>query len=60
VLILAGLAAVSTTVFFLDTIRRAVAEGPGIVVLAAEARGLPVASRACCSTIPLDRGRAGW
>ena len=28
------------TVFFLDTIRRALAEGPEIVVLAAEARGL--------------------
>lgn len=39
-LILAALAAVSTTVFFLDSIRRAVAEGPEIVVLAAEARGL--------------------
>ena len=39
-LILAGLAAVSTAVFFLDAIRRAVTEGPEIVVLAAEARGL--------------------
>jgi ABC-type transporter Mla subunit MlaD len=35
-----GLVGASTTVFFLDTIRRAVAEGPEIVVLAAEARGL--------------------
>jgi len=32
--------AISTTVFFLDTIRRALVEGPEIVVLAAEARGL--------------------
>ncbi len=39
-LILAGLAAISTVVFFLDTIRRALVEGPEIVVLAAEARGL--------------------
>jgi len=40
ILILAGLLTISTTVFFLDTIRRALVEGPEIVVLAAEARGL--------------------
>jgi len=40
ILILAGLVTISMTVFFLDTIRRALAEGPEIVVLAAEARGL--------------------
>jgi len=39
-LILAGLAAISTFVFFLDTIRRALVEGPRIVVLAPEAKGL--------------------
>lgn len=40
VLILVALVVVSTTVFFLDTIRRALTEGPEITVLAAEARGL--------------------
>lgn len=40
ILILAGLTAISATVFFLDTIRRALTEGPEIVVLAGEARGL--------------------
>lgn len=39
-LILAGLIGISTTVFFLDTIRRELEEGPQIVVLASEARGL--------------------
>jgi len=37
---LAALVVTSTAVFFLDTIQRAVAEGPEIVVLASEARGL--------------------
>jgi len=40
ILILAVLVTISTTVFFLDTIRRALVEGPEIVVLAPEARGL--------------------
>jgi len=40
VLILAGLVVTSTLVFFMDTIRRALSEGPQIVVLAPEARGL--------------------
>ena len=40
ILILAGLVTISMTVFFLDTIRRALTEGPEVVVLAAEARGL--------------------
>lgn len=40
ILILTGLVAISMTVFFLDTIRRSLAEGPEIVVLAGEARGL--------------------
>ncbi len=40
ILILIGLVLLSTTVFFLDTIRRALAEGPEITVVAAEARGL--------------------
>lgn len=39
-LILLSLVGLSATVFFLDTIRRALVEGPEIVVLAAEARGL--------------------
>jgi len=39
-LILVILVSVSTVVFFLDTIRRALEEGPDIVVVAAEARGL--------------------
>lgn len=40
VLILLALTVVSCAVFFLDTIRRMLLEGPHIVVLAAEARGL--------------------
>jgi phospholipid/cholesterol/gamma-HCH transport system substrate-binding protein len=40
ILILAGVVATSTLVFFMDTIRRAMLEGPRIVVLASEARGL--------------------
>ena len=40
VLILAGLTVTSTLVFFMDSLRRALLEGPRIVVLAAEARGL--------------------
>jgi phospholipid/cholesterol/gamma-HCH transport system substrate-binding protein len=40
VLILTGLVITSTLVFFMDTIRRALLEGPHIVVLATEARGL--------------------
>lgn len=40
VFILLGLTAVSLTVFFLDTIRRELLEGPHIVVVAPEARGL--------------------
>ena len=40
ILILAGLVTISMTVFFLDTIRRGLAEGPDIVVVAAEAHGL--------------------
>ncbi|MCK5489417.1 MAG: MCE family protein [Gemmatimonadetes bacterium] len=39
-LILTVIVSISMTVFFLDTIRRALVEGPEIVVLAAEARGL--------------------
>jgi hypothetical protein len=38
--ILAGLALVSAVIFFLDAGRRALEEGPHVVVLAAEARGL--------------------
>ncbi|MBT8479274.1 MAG: MCE family protein [Gemmatimonadetes bacterium] len=40
IFILLGIISVSTAVFFLDTIRRALVEGPEIVVLASEARGL--------------------
>jgi phospholipid/cholesterol/gamma-HCH transport system substrate-binding protein len=40
IFILLGIISVSTAVFFLDTIRRALVEGPDIVVLASEARGL--------------------
>jgi phospholipid/cholesterol/gamma-HCH transport system substrate-binding protein len=40
VVILWSLVGISTFVFFLDTIRRSLLEGPRIVVLAAEARGL--------------------
>lgn len=39
-LILGGVAAVSLGVFFMDVLRRSLMEGPEIVVLAAEARGL--------------------
>ncbi len=53
--ILIGLLAISTLVFFLDTVRRALAEGPRIVVLAAQARGLQPGATVWVAGAPAGR-----
>ncbi|MEE8572988.1 MAG: MCE family protein, partial [Gemmatimonadota bacterium] len=55
ILILVGLVTISTAVFLLDGIRRALVEGPEIVVLAAEGRGLVPGSDVWVAGSPAGR-----
>lgn len=59
-LILVIVIATSTVVFFLDRIRRALAEGPDIVVVAEEARGLAPGAEVWVAGSPSGRVTRVW